>query len=332
MQRIALMATVIMISCAGLLVAETGALFAVAEERNQEYRRLGLDFELAVLRAERQAIQARDHLDDLQAQDSMLAARLSYRRGLEEFYHDTLHRAFAVKIARLRGRINDLQAQRATDQVRQQELRYQRGLAPQTELINARIALRAALRDKQTAEWSLRDAQIAFEEANGVPWSDALHPRVGPVPEASLADWLAEDLALLRAETAAEAALIRRERLPRNATSFDRRIADANLERAEFSREQARLQSERRFQELTRRLQVQRETIRIRMEEMDLQRALARESIAGFERGMVTASARDQAQVQEIQARIQVLNAEQDFLATVVTYLLGLGETPGDVW
>lgn len=332
MQRTALMATVIMIFCAGLLVAETGALFTVAEEGNQEFRRLGLDFDLAVLRAERQGIQARDRLEELQAQDSTLAARSAYRRGLEEFYHAVLRRAYSVATDHLRRLVSDLQVERTTEQVRQQEARYGRGLSSQTDLMEAQIALRAARRDQQTAEWSHRDSRIAFEESTGVPWSDQFLPGVPTVPEGSRAEWISADLALLRAETAVATARVRRDRLPRNAPDFDRRIADAELERAVFSRDQALLQSERRFEQLSRGLQIHGETIRIRREELELRSALARESINGFDRGMVTAAARDQARVQELQSRIQLLNAEHEYLVTAVTYLLGLEKTPGEVW
>lgn len=337
----ALIATVILSFCAGMLAAETGALFAVAEEYNQEYRRLQLDRELTRLRLERQSIQSRDDLDRLQATDAALVARREYRRGLETFYHSVLDAAFAVPADEFRRDIAGLQAARASEQLRQVELRFQRGIVPRTEVIHAQIALRAALRDEEITRWSLEDSRIAFRDMFGRDWDYLVLPRIDspdalpdalPGPPGAAEDlrdvWTDAHLGLARAGIAAEIARFRRDRLPGNAPLFDRRIADAEVERAEFELTRARSEAERQYEEITRMHRSQVQTILIRREEMDLQEELARESRRAFDRGLATSLDRDQAAIQHLQARIQLLNAELAYLRTGVTWMLALDGTP----
>lgn len=342
MKRKALFATVILSFCAGLLAAETGALFAVAEEYNQEYRRLQLNHELAALRAERQSIQARDRVDELQVAETIFSARETYRRGLESFYHAVLDVAFEVLTSSLRLDLAEHQVTRGTEQVSQAELRFTRGLVPQTEVINSRIELRGARRDRDNAQWSLQDAHIVFTDALGADWSQDLLPRVDAASfhgiDDPTGDWSERDAVLAsvletspatgRAGVAAEKARVRHGRLPANAPAFDRRIADAEVEQAEFEVSRVRADTERQFEQVLRQLQSQSETILIYREELELREELARESRLNFERGMATSLERDQAMIQLLQTRIQLLNAELEFFKTRVTRQLLLGKTP----
>jgi outer membrane protein TolC len=328
MLRNALLATVIQLFCAGLLVAETGALSTVAKEHNQDYRRLNLELELALLRVERQEIRARDTLERLEAEDSLLAARLTYRRGLEDFHHSLIASLYNVAVQNERLALSRLQSARAEERVRQEELRFERGLVPQSEVLQAVLALRSARRDHDNARWLLEDAEIHFRETAGQDWREALIPRVAPVESGSREQWILHDLALQRSELASRRARERQDRMPRNAAEFDRRIIAAEVEQAAFELERSRSEAERRFEQLSRRLQAQWETVLIRREETVLREELATESRRNFERGMITAAERDQIAEQVVQARIQALEAGRDYLITAVTYRTGLG--PGE--
>lgn len=332
----ALFATVILTFCAGMLAAETGALFAVAEEYNQEYRRLQLDRELTALRLERQRIQARDKLDELHVGDAALAMDQTYRRGLEAFYHDILDATFGVAAAQLRRDIAELHTARAREQLRQVELRFDRGLAPRTDVLQARVALRAARRDGESAGWALDDSLITFRDALGRDWDASLLPRVTglpdtPGPPADYREaWMDAHPGLARARKALEIARYRRANLPGNAPAFDRRIAEAEVERAEFEVTRARTAAEGEYEQITRSRRTQGETILIRREEIELQEDLSRESRLSFERGMATALERDQAAIQLLQARLQLLTAELEYLKRDVARSLALtGAPPG---
>lgn len=324
--------TIILLYCSGILTAETGELFTLAQDNNPEYQRLHMELELAGLRAERQQIQARDPLDRLQAVDAVLSSRIAYRAGLEVFFLSTLQAAYDVARSETNLEIADLQESLTTEQLRQVELRFERGLVADTEVISARIARRAALRDYENARWIRDDARIRFHEVTGHDWDEVYLPRsdANTYDRADARrDWLDAHLELQRSMVAAEIAQRRRERLPQNAPEFDRRIAAAEVAQAESAATQTQTEASRAFEHIARRLIHLRETILIRENELTLRNELADEFRRSFERGMATTAERDQAAIQRLQARIHLLDAEHDYYSAVVRWKLGLGEIPG---
>lgn len=312
------------------LAAAESPLFSAAREHNTTYERLRLELDLAQLRAERLEIQARDRVGELQAAEALLTARITHRKGLEEFYHGAIRAAYGVETALVEERMAEIRLATAEDRREQAELRYRRGLIPEAEVVEARLDARSARLDRDTALWSRQDAEIAFDERVGVRWSPALLPPVPSAPPEDPQRWISNDPQLSRAEIVLELAQFRRDRLPGNASAFDRRIAEAEVRRADFELQQAVAATDQRYEQLRRRMVMERETIHIRNEQLTLRDGLARESRTAFERGMVTTEERDQAILRQLQARLQLLAAERDYHLTVVSRRLGYGLSSGE--
>jgi hypothetical protein len=133
-------------------------------------------------------------------------------------------------------------------------------------------------------------------------------------------DWIARDPGVARARTAERMAELRLERLPGNATPFDRTVLETELDRARLVTERAVNASERTYEMLRRRTMTLPEIVTIRTEQLRLSEASRREAQERFDRGLITAIQRDQTQVRVLTARKNLLEAQRNLVRIITEY------------
>jgi len=304
-------------------------LLAAASSANPVPATLALDRELAELRLEKSRIEAKRDRDRLSAETTYLSTLESQRRSLLEFCTGVIDAVFDAAVAEVDARIAARSATAATDDEEGARRQFARGLLSEEELANAGLALRSALLASEQADWVREDAYRQLEAATGLEWRPSLVPGI---PELALpADasvWVRNDLGLRKAELALQMATIDRDALPGNAAPYDRRIAEAALEKAEMALAQARQGSERGFRGAIQNLRSQKASIALREGEIELQRALLADAERRYRQGVVARGEWDRQQVRSWTAEKARLQALRGFLRSLLGYLVSTGADP----
>lgn len=315
--------------CALPLVAhaiELPELIRSAEAVNETYRALVIEADLAELRYDKARIEASDRIQELNADIAWLTARVDERRSLQAFYGEVVDAVYGAVAADYDRRIAEWNDRLARDQEAVVEVQFRNGLVPESELFDARIAVRSAAVDREERAWQLVDALDALSDATGLTLDEVSLP---PVPafaiRMSLDDWIADDLSVARARLAEQIVELRVARMPANAARFDRITLETELERAQLATERAVSASQRTYETLRRRLTTLPEIIVIRTEQLRISEASHREAQERFNRGLITAAQRDQTWVRVLTARRNLVDSERNYMRTILEYAAAAG-------
>ena len=303
-----------------------------AESVNETYRALVVDAELAELRYQKGTIEAADELARLGAEATFLAARLDERRAYQTYYTEVVNAMYGVIVADFERRIADGNAAVARDLEAAVEVRFRNGLVPEGDVIDARIALRSAEVEREEKTWAWRDALETLDAATGMRFEDVSLPAV-PVfsMTVGLEDWIERDLAVARARVTEQIAELRLARLAGNAARFDRLTLEAELERARLATQRAVTAAERSYESLRRRLATFAEVLTIRTEQLGLSAASYREARERFDRGLITAVQREQSRIRVLTAEKNLVEAQRNYVRTVLEYAAAVDAAPEDV-
>jgi len=304
-------------------------LLAAASSVNPIPASLALDRELAELRLEKSRIEAKRDRDRLSAETAYLSTLESQRRSLLDFCTIVIDAVFDAAVAEVDARIAARSATAATDEEEGARRQFARGLLSEEDLANAGLQRRSALLSAEQAEWALEDASRQLKEATGLAWRPSLVPGVPDVVlPADASAWVRNDLALRAAELALQVATGDADALPGNAAPYDRRIAEAALEKATMALAQARQGSERGFRGAVQNLQSQKASIALREGEIELQRALLADAERRYRQGVVARGEWDRQQVRAWTAEKARLQALRGFLRSLLGYLVSTGADP----
>jgi len=304
-------------------------LLAAASSVNPVPASLALDRELAELRLEKSRIEAKRDRDRLSAETAYLSSLESQRRSLLEFCTAVVDAVFDAAVAEVDSRIAARTAAAAADDEEGARRQVARGLLSEEDLANAVLAHRSALLAVGQADWALEDAFRQLTAATGLAWRSSLVPEVPDfAPPADASEWLRNDLGLRKAELALQMATLDRDALPGNAAPYDRRIAEAALEKAAMALAQARQGSERSFRGAVQTLQGQKASIALRDGEIELQRALLADAERRYRRGATARGDWDRQQVRSWTAEKARLQALRSFLRSLVSILVSTGADP----
>jgi outer membrane protein TolC len=290
---------------------------------------IALDRELAELRFEKSRIEAKRDRDRLSAETTRLSALESQRKSLLEFCTAVIDAVFDAAVAEVDARIAARSATAAADDEEGARRQFERGLLSEEDLENAGLEHRSALLSAEQADWALEDARRQLKAATGLEWRSSLVPEVPDVaPPEDAAEWLQSDLGLRKAELALQMASLDRDALPGNAAPYDRRIAEAALEKADMALEQARQGSERSFRSAVQTLQSQKASIVLREGEIELQRALLADAERRYRQGVIARGDWDRQQVRSWTAEKARLQALRSYLRSLESYLVSTGADP----
>ncbi len=307
---------------------DLGDIFEAARAVNETFLEMQVDAELAELRYQRGRIEAPDELARLNAEATFLAARASRRGSLRDFYREVVDAVYNAVIADYDRRIAELNEDLAIRGEAAAEVRFRNGLIPEGDLLDARIAVRAAAVETEEKTWQWEDALEELDNSTGLTFEQISVP---DTPSFAIrlagADWIDRDPAVARARTAEQIAEVRLERLPENAAPFDRTVLETELDRARLTAERAVNASERTYEMLRRRATTLPEVVTIRTEQLRLSEASRREAQERFDRGLITATQRDQTQIRVLTAQRNLIEAERNFMRIITEYaaLSGVG-------
>ena len=315
--------------CMAPLVAHATNIATIvesAEAVNETYRALVVDAELADLRYEKNRIEATDRIQELAADSTWLTARAAERRSRQTFYGevvDALYGAVTADYDRIVAERND---EIARDREAVVAVQFRNGLVPESDLFDARIAVRSAAIDREEKSWLLTDALTTLQDATGLEFDNVSLPATPSFSmRLSLDQWLERDPSVALARVAEEIARLRVERMPANVARFDRITLETELERARLATERALNSSERTYEAFRRRLTTLPELIVIRAEQLQISEASYREAGERFDRGLITAVQREQTWVRVLSARRNLVEAERTYVKTIVEYAAAAG-------
>ena len=120
-------------------------------------------------------------------------------------------------------------------------------------------------------------------------------------------------------------------RLAGNAARFDRLTLEAELERARLATQRAVTAAERSYESLRRRLATFAEVLTIRTEQLGLSAASYREARERFDRGLITAVQREQSRIRVLTAEKNLVEAQRNYVRTVLEYAAAVDAAPEDV-
>ncbi|TVR59722.1 MAG: TolC family protein [Spirochaetaceae bacterium] len=303
-----------------------------AEGVNDTFRSLVIDAELAELRYQKSRIEAQDEVARLSAEATYSAALGDERRAYQTYYTDVVNAVYGAVIADYERRIAERNAAVARDQVAAVEVRFRSGLVPEGDVIDARISLRSAEVEREEKTWAWLDANETLDTATGLRFESITLPGVPSfLFRITLEHWIEADYAVARARITEQIAELRLARLPANAARFDRLTLEAELDRARLARQRAVTASERAFESLRRRVTTFGEVLTIRSEQLVLSQASYREAQERFSRGLLTAVQRDQTQIRVLTAERNLVEAQRNYIRTILEYAAATGAAPEDV-
>ena len=307
-------------------------VFRAAEGVNETYRLLVIDAELAELRYQKSRIEAQDDLARLSAEAAYSAALGDERRAYQTYYIGVVNAVYGAVIADFERRIAERNAAVARDQEAAVEVRFRNGLVPEGDVIDARINLRSAEVDREEKTWAWFDATETLDTTTGMRFESITLPSVPPFSlNTRLEEWIEADYAVARARITERIAELRVARLPANAARFDRLTLEAELERARLATQRAVTAAERSYESLRRRLATFGEVLTIRSEQLELSRASFREAQERFNRGLLTAVQRDQTQIRVLTAEKNLVEAQRNYIRTILEYAAATGAAPEEV-
>ncbi len=303
-----------------------------AQAVNETYLAMEVDAELAELRYQRSRIEAPDEVARLNAEATYLAARASERESLRKFYREVVDAVYDATVADFDRRIAEMNEDLAQRAEAAAEVRFRNGLIPEGDLLDARVAVRSASVETEEQTWQWEDALLELDNATGLTFEQLSLPDMPSFAVRLTADeWIARDPGVARARTAERLAELRLERLPQNATRFDRTVLETELDRARLARERSVNASDRTYELFRRRAITVPEIITIRTEQLELSRASRREAQERFDRGLITASQRDQSQVRVLTAQKNLIEAERNFMRIITEYAALAGIAPEEI-
>ncbi|AFG38622.1 TolC family protein [Spirochaeta africana] len=298
------------------------------KEHDPQFHLLEQEYAVALLQAERAAIIARTELQRLQAADQETAARQEFFRKREDHFISALRVLFARHIAEIRVEIATIQRDREREALRQSELRYERGQVDVAAVLDARIASRESGIRMVEAQWQLDDALSAYIRSGHSDDRDHVfryRPEYWAQPSQSLPVWLEQDTAILRARNHTRRVRVQYQGLPSNAPEFDAVLLTAQLAQAEAALQNAEEASERRHTVLWRQLHNSDELRSLRGQELELQQQRHQQAEDRFEQGLISLADRQNFRQQVLQARISLLQAEQQYGEALISLMFGYG-------
>jgi outer membrane protein TolC len=292
-----------------------------------------VDYELATLRFEKGRIEARTRLDSLNAENAYAQAQGDYRRALQSYYHDVVDALFNVATADLDLEIAVLRRDTALEQQRAAESRYRNGLVSESELLEFRLTYQTTVIEHQRLVWQTQESRQLFQNTTGIPWAVGFitEPQARSSLPGDLEQWQKGDSSLQRAAIALEVAQIRLSQLPGNASVFDRRIIEAEVQKAELTYQQARVNSERNYLGLLRRIQNQQAVLSIRHDELQLYRDLEQEAQVRYQRGQISLTQRDQERIRRITALKSLREAQRSYIKSLLEFAVAFELEPREV-
>jgi outer membrane protein TolC len=312
--------------------ADLADFFASAESVNEDFSRMTIDLELASLRHERNRIEATDELRLLAADSALLLAQSAHRQSIGAYYNDVLDSVYGAAVADLELRIALRSEEVSREDERAAADQVQRGLAPQRDLVDARTSVQSAAVESEQKRWQRQDRLDELAVVTGLSWADVALPDVEVFTVLlDAGQWIERDLAVKRARIEEQIAQTRRERLATNAPRFDRMTVETEHERALLTTQRAVASSGRAYVAMVRRLTAQAQIIAIRSSELELDEDLYQEAQDRYGRGFMNAADRDRTAVLVLSAQRSLVQAQLDYLKTVMEYAIVAGLSPSEV-
>ena len=180
--------------------------------------------------------------------------------------------------------------------------------------------------------WQWQDALVELMNKTGLSWSDVVLPEVEAFTvQTTTEQWIERDFTVQRARIEEQIAGLENERLPANAARFDRILAETELDRQRLAARRAVDSSRRIYEAIIRRITSQAEIISIRKEELQLNDKLFQEAEQSYSHGMMDAKERDRTGIRVLNARMNLIRAQLEYLKTIMEYAVVAELSPSEV-
>lgn len=328
-RRVSLCACLLLCLAPSLRAGTLQELFRAATTANQGYSMFRIDLELAALRKGKGEIEAKVELSRLNAESTYLSALADYRKSILGFYNEVIDAVYAAATAELDASIAALRLENAREDRKYAESRYRNGLLSEVGFRESDITLKTATTDQELAAWTYQDARDAVRLALGMDWRTDLPPAVPAFePDGTVEQWLAADTTLRKARLAEKIASLETAGLASNAPSFDRKIQETELLKAQAAVKAAESAGRRAHESALRNWKNQRAVLQIRAEESELKSAAYQDALKQYESGMISLNDRNLQQISVFTARKSLLTVERAFLKTMGAFLSAMDRDP----